>query len=505
MSNTIDSEASASPDQESETSTKFDRLIDNIYKQLGWALGSIILALFVGVLIMIASGYDPGYAYFTLFRSALRNPDQILWKATPLILTGLSVALAFRAGLFNIGAEGQLYMGSIFATIIGFTIVLPIIVHPIVCVLVGILFGALWGLIPGLLKAYRGAHEVVTTMMLSYVAMFFTNYLVTGPLKEPGQWAAQTPPMFLTSWLPKLGLLPIWESDYLSYAFIVAIIATIAVYFFLTRMVLGYELRATGQNEKAAEAAGINTKRIVVIAMVLSGALAGIAGAVEVQGFYHRFIDGWSGGLGFDGITVAVLGANGPIGVLLAAIFFGFLRAGALSMQSSAGVPVEMITVIQGLILIFVAAPRIIEWMASRGVKNARWIVKNPLNALPIFITSILALVGVIISLAVGFGYLIINAPVTISLSLIAILSIAAFIMSLKVERYGPLLGLITSIGWIIVGGLNFVFESGTLAIPLLVFGVFGIIFSVYSFYLIQFRGVQMMPELDVITKEDET
>lgn len=334
----------------------------NFRAQAIWVLGSIILALIVSAVIMFMAGYDPGAAYYNLFMGAVGQPDRILFYATPLILAGLSVALAFKCGLFNIGAEGQIYMGAIAATVVGYMISLPIIVHPIVCLIIGAAMGMVWGLIPGLLRAYRGAHEVVTTMMLSYTAITLTTWLVTYPLKEQGEyaWVSQTPRLYDSAILPNI------FGPYLHWGLLVAILAVVGVDFLINRTILGYELRAVGQNEAAAEYGGINPKRNIALALGISGGLAGLAGAEEIMGTYGRFTANWSPGLGWDGITVAVLGHNNPWGCLAGAIFFGALKAGGNTMHQIAHVPIEMVGVIQGLVVLFVAAPRIISWILGK-------------------------------------------------------------------------------------------------------------------------------------------
>jgi len=330
--------------------------------QAVWALGSVILALLVSAIIIFVSGYDPAAAYYNLFVGALSQPDRILFYATPLILAGLSVALAFKCGLFNIGAEGQIYLGSIAATVVGYMISLPFIVHPIVCLIIGAGAGMIWGLIPGILRAYRGAHEVVTTMMLSYTAITITTWLVTYPLKEQGEyaWVSQTPRVAQTAELPNI------IGPYLHWGLLVAILAVIGVDFLINRTILGYELRAVGQNESAAEYGGIDSKKNMALSLGISGGLAGLAGAEEILGTYGRFTANWSPGLGWDGITVAVLGNNNPWGCLAGAIFFGLLKAGGNTMHQIAHVPIEMVGVIQGLIVLFVAAPRIINWILGK-------------------------------------------------------------------------------------------------------------------------------------------
>ena len=477
--------------------------------QVGWAIISIILALLVTSLIMLATGYSPFIAYFTLIFGALGQPDLILWYTTPLILTGLSVAIAFKAGLFNIGAEGQLYMGSMAATVVGFMLILPVVLHPITAFVIGALIGGLWALVPALLKAYRGAHEVVTTMMMTYVATLFTTWLAAGPLRDPSliQPQPQTPAIWLSAELPK-----IFGSAYLNWGFIIGILCVIGVWILLKNTVLGYEMRAVGFNEAAAEAAGINPKKMVVISLFLSGCLAGLAGAVEILGYYHRFLSGWSAGLGFDGITVAVLGANNPMGVLLGALFFGFLRAGGIPMQTVGRVPAEMIGVIQGLVVLFVAAPKIVEWLARKEISWANWLMKEPMKALPIFLGSVFALIGGMVTLAVGAGMLgtlmvegligdistlIFTDPfiaLFVVTAIVAILfgtaAIFIFYGLLKVEKWAVWALIPSSIVWIILGIVNTVFLGGSLLIPMLVLGVLGLIFAIWSYLLIMRQGV---------------
>lgn len=373
------------------------RLPDRHYwNPLLWALGSIALAILVSTLLLTIMGYDAILGFQHLIRGALDQPDRILQYATPLVLTGLSVALAFKCGLFNIGPEGQLLMGSMAAAIFGYVIALPFLIHPLVCIGVAAIVGGLWGFLPGLLRAYRGSHEVVTTMMLSYVAINFTQYLSSGPLKEHGEyeWISQTTRILETAELPKIG------GPYLHWGIVVAIVCVIGVDFLLKRTVLGYEMKAVGLNQEAAEYAGINAKWKMALALGLSGALAGIGGAGEILGTHHRFLDGWSGGLGWDGITVAVLGNNSPWGVLGAAIFFGALRAGGNRMHQIAHVPIEIVGLIQGLVVVFVAAPRIIDWIGRHSVDSVSWIRRDYREAFPGLIVLVYNLFG----LFLGFG-----------------------------------------------------------------------------------------------------
>ncbi|MFW9921030.1 MAG: ABC transporter permease, partial [Candidatus Thorarchaeota archaeon] len=387
-------------------------------------MGSIILAMLVGTLVMIIVGYNAGLAWIALIQGAVVRFDRVLFYATPLIFTGLSVALAFKCGLFNIGPEGQLFIGAISAAIVGFSISLPVVIHPLVALAFAALTGGLWGFIPGLLKAYRGAHEVVTTMMLSYTAIILTHWLVSGPFLEPGnEYVLETPDILVTAELPKI------FGSFLSWAFIVAVVAVFAVDFLINRTVLGYELRAVGINREAAEASGINAKRNIALALGIAGALAGLGGAGEILGYHQRFVDGFSSGLGWDGITVAVLGGNNPFGVLAGAIFFGALRAGGNQMQTIANVPLEVISLMQGLIVIFVAAPRIIDWLIDRGYDEARWIKELPKEGTPHFLTLGTTLVTSVIAFAsIGRYFSLVAIQWTVAGGLLFICGVLGFI-----------------------------------------------------------------------------
>lgn len=413
------------------------------WKPVIWALFSVILAAITSAIIMEISGYNSFEAFSALIFGALTQFDRVLFFSTPLIFAGLSVAFVFKAGLFNIGAEGQLYMGSMAAAILGYIIPLPYGIHPLVCLASGALAGALWGFLPGLLKAYRGAHEVVTTMMLSYTAILFTQWLAAGPLKEPGefQWNAQTTLILETAQLPI-----IW-GNYLHAGFLLAIVCVVGVAFILNRTVLGFEMRAVGFNEAAAETAGINSKKNMALALGIGGGLAGLAGASEIQGTLHRFYNSWSPGLGFEGITVAVLGNNNPFGCLLAAIFFGFLKAGGNAMHQQAHVPIEMVGVMQGLVVLFVAAPRAIQWMADQSIDYGKWFSVDKARPISFVLNMVIALYGAY------FGFILLGntqfGSMFIGISAaIGVLSIVAFFMILARNWRGIIISLIVSMCW---------------------------------------------------------
>jgi simple sugar transport system permease protein len=281
-----------------------------------------------------------------------------LEKATPLIFSGLAVAFGFKAGLFNIGAQGQLLFGAITAAAIGFGIEgLPTLIHIPLALLGGGLAGALYGAIPGALKTYTGAHEVITTIMLNYIAINITDYLADGPWKDtsPGNVVARTPAILDSAKIPQLGGI--------SLGFFIAILVAVVTWWLLWKTTIGFEIRTVGQNPHAAQYAGVRVARTVILTMVLSGLLAGFGGAIETQGVVGRYQPGFNAGLGFDGITIALLGKTHPFGVIPAAILVGIMKAGASQMQFSAGVAKEITDVIQALILFFVAADMIVRWI----------------------------------------------------------------------------------------------------------------------------------------------
>ena len=320
-----------------------------------------MLAVLIGAIILIVSGASPIEAYSALIKGSFGDVDaftRTLEKATPLVFSGLAVAFAFKAGLFNIGAQGQLLFGAIVAAALGFAIDgLPAIIHAPLALLGGALAGALFGAIPGALKTYTGAHEVITTIMLNYIAINITDYLADGPWKDSSlsNVVARTPVILDTAVIPEIGGFPV--------GFLIALLFAFLIWWLLNHTTLGFEIRTVGQNPGAAEYSGVKVARTVILTMVISGFIAGIGGAVETQGVVGRYQPGFNVGLGFDGITIALLGKTNPFGVIPAAILVGAMDAGASQMQFSAGVAKEIVDVIQALILFFVAADIIIRWL----------------------------------------------------------------------------------------------------------------------------------------------
>jgi len=329
------------------------------WQEVATPLAAVFLALLLGSGFILFVGENPLTAYKILFVESLgsmRNLATTLQRATPLMFTGLAVAFGYRAGLFNIGAEGQLYMGGFAAAWVGFTFTgLPRLVHLPLAIIAGMLGGAFWGAIPGFLKAKLGVHEVINTIMLNFIALFLTDWLATGPF-HGGSWVPETARVSATAALARL-----YPPTRLSTGIFLALAAALGAYLILWRTKQGYELRAVGLNPHAAEYGGINVARNTILAMAISGALAGLAGTEQILGLHNRFIVRFSADLGFMGVAVALLGKNHPIGVIFAAILFGALQTGSAAMDRLTSVPRELITIIQALIIFFVAAEYLIR------------------------------------------------------------------------------------------------------------------------------------------------
>jgi len=289
---------------------------------------------------------------------ALRPLGETLTNATPLIAAGLSVALAFRAGLFNIGAEGQIIFGAILAAYVGFAWDLPVGIHLVLGVLAGMLGGAIWGGIVGVLKARTGAHEVITTIMLNYVARFLLLYLLTTSLfQRPGASNPISPPIVESAQLPRL----LGSGSRLHLGFVVVLLAALFVWWLLSRSTAGFQFRAVGANPHAARTAGMSVERSYTSVMLIAGALAGLAGVSQVLGTERVLTTGISSGFGFDAITVALLGRASPWGTVAAGLLFGALRAGGVTMQAGTGTPIDIVLVVQSLIVLFIAAPPLVR------------------------------------------------------------------------------------------------------------------------------------------------
>jgi simple sugar transport system permease protein len=330
---------------------------------------AIGLGLLVGAVLIVISGvigpaqtFDltlPFVAYGAMLEGALGGPKAIantLNSTTPLIFTGLSVAVGFRAGLFNIGANGQFLIGAFTAAMVGTIAGIPWPVAMLLALAGGALGGAAWGFIPGALKAWRGAHEVVTTIMLNSIAYLLLNLLASQVFKDPTATFPRTPNV-----QPE-AVLPIILADTRLHAgIIIALLTSVVVWFVLFKTTLGFEIRTVGANASAARYAGIRPAFITVLTMSIAGGLAGMGGGVEILGITKHYPAEYLVNFGFDGIAVALLGRAHPFGVVGGALLFGVMRAGAGSMQRATDIPVDIISIVQGVILLFVAAQVVIE------------------------------------------------------------------------------------------------------------------------------------------------
>jgi general nucleoside transport system permease protein len=321
-----------------------------------------------------------GTAYWALFRGAIGDPADFaaaissgsassiatafkpilssLVQTTPYIFAGLACALGFRAGLFNIGVEGQLFMGAAAATYVGYAVTgLPAYIHMPLAFLAGTLVGALWGMIPGLLKVTTGGNEVINCIMMNYITYRLISWLLAGPMSRNA--AAKTPisPLILpTSYIPQ-----IFNGVNFHLGFFIALAVAFIVWWVLFKTTWGFNLRTVGNNPRAAKYAGMSIAKTTILGMLASGALAGMAGANEVLAVNHSLTTGLSSGYGFNSIALALLANNHPVGVIFSALLFGVLRNGATKMMLNSSIPIDIVTIIQALVIIFVAAPAIIR------------------------------------------------------------------------------------------------------------------------------------------------
>ena len=323
-----------------------------------------LAALAVGAVVLLFLGVNPFEAYGALLEGAFGSPNamaETLVKATPLLLVGLGICIAFRGNVINIGGEGQMIIGAIFATILGLTFTgLPGWLMIILAMLMGFIGGAFWGAIPGFLKAYFNVNEILSTIMMNAIAVQIMNFLLRGPMIDPAQLelASKIPQ---TARLLEAFRLPRLAPTRLHLGFLFAVMLAFLVYIFLWKTTLGYRIRAVGQSHHAARYAGINVKKNIVLALLLSGAFAGLAGAIQVYGVNYRMItdgsaSGFTGSAGFNGIVAALFGQLHPIGTIPASIFFGALLVGANKMQRVMQVPSALITTLNGLVVIFVVS-----------------------------------------------------------------------------------------------------------------------------------------------------
>jgi general nucleoside transport system permease protein len=327
-----------------------------------WA---ILAALLAGAVVIVLAGSHPLTAYAALFSGAFLEYHGIattLVKMSPLLLAGLAVVLPLRAGLFNIGAEGQIYLGALFATLAALYLpAMPGWLHIIVCSLAGMVGGGLWALIPAYLKAWHNINEVIVTLLMNYIGINLVSYAVSGPMLEEGAPYPYSAEIDKSLWLPHI--LPRTDAHL---GLVVGIALAFLMYFVLERTSVGYSINTVGRNPSAARYAGMSLRRHIVWSLVMGGALAGLAGTYEVLGLKYRLFHMFSAGYGYDGIVVAFLSGSHPLFAILAALFLGGLRSGANIMQRAEGVPTTVVDTIQGLVIIFVAASLAFRFEQSR-------------------------------------------------------------------------------------------------------------------------------------------
>jgi len=354
--------------------TRQQRGVDwsKVVLNLALPVAGVLVALLIGGIMLLVLKANPIVAYAAMISGAagsLSGVTQSLVKATPLLLVGLGICIAFRANVINIGGEGQIILGAIIATWFPLTfstwpgwLLIPITLT------LGFLAGAAWGFVPGILKARLKVNEILSTIMMNAIALQFMYLLIRGPLMDPagvanGTFLAQSAALPRQAWLPRL--IP---QTVLHAGAIIAVVLAVAVYFFLWRTTIGYRIRAVGLNPDASRHSGINVAFYQALSLTLAGGFAGLAGAIEIMGVQHRLLDGITGGYGFTGIVAALLGSLHPLGVIPASIIFGGLLVGANEMQRSVQVPSSLINVILGMVVLFVSGSAIWSrhWAARR-------------------------------------------------------------------------------------------------------------------------------------------
>ena len=337
--------------------------------EMGLPVLATILALLIGAVVLLLLKKNPVEAYQAMISGAFGNVQgltQTLVKATPLLLVGLGICIAFRGGVINIGGEGQLLVGAIVTTVFGivFKTLSGWVLVPL-CLLGGAAAGGIWGGIPGVLRARLGVNEILSTVMMNAIALQLSNFLLSGPLMDPAEMERKT---FLPesarivkqAWLTRLVPQTLLHSGA-----IIAVVMAILVYIFLWRTTIGYRIRAVGLNPDASRCAGINVPLYQALSLILGGAFAGLAGAVEILGVHHKLLEGISAGYGFSGIVAALFGKLHPLGAIPASIFFGGLLVGGDKMQRTVQVPSYLIIALLGLVVLFVVSSDI--WVRRRA------------------------------------------------------------------------------------------------------------------------------------------
>lgn len=338
-------------------------------------LSSILLSFLVIAVMLGIAGYDPGVVFGALFSGAFGDVSawsESLLTSMPLIFSGLAVAFAFKCNLLNIGVEGQLTIGALCAGAAGIYITgLPSYLHIPLCILAAMAGGGLWALLPGYLKAARGCHEVIVTIMMNYIAFRVSAYFLNGPMQAQGANIAASENLQQSAWLPQLV-----PGTRLSIGILLAVVLAVLLWYILKYTRPGYKVKAVGLNADAARYAGVSIKKTIILTMLISGAIAGIAGGAEILGVHHRVYDQFSPGYGFDSIAVALLGYNNPLGVVISGFLFGSLKSGSVNMQTVAGTSKDLVRVIQAVIIFFSVTgfsfQKIVHWIRKKCKENPR-------------------------------------------------------------------------------------------------------------------------------------
>lgn len=348
--------------------------------ELKMPLIAIAFAFVFGSLLILSTGKNPIEAYSALFRGAFGSPaaiSQTLNKAIPLIFTGLSVSIAYQCKSLNIGGEGQLVFGAFGASLVGVYLKgLPMLVHLPLAILAGFIFGGLWAVIPGLLKIKKDVNTVISTIMMNYVAFSVVSFLINTYFK------ADKSDFVAMNWVETTARIPFIQNGGLRICIgiIFAIIAAIILRILLQKTVLGYEIKAVGGNQNASNSNGISSKKNILISLIISGGLAGLAGAMDILGNSGKLYDGYNPGYGFDGIPIALLAKGNPIGVILTALLFSVLRTGAVTMQTSVGVSRTIVDAMQGVIILFIAAEYIFTIYKKARLSRTKMIEEKKLE-----------------------------------------------------------------------------------------------------------------------------
>ncbi|WP_371925011.1 ABC transporter permease [Halobacillus sp. A1] len=334
---------------------------------------SVILGLLSGAVIMLIFGYNPIAGYGALWEGAFGDSyffGETIRMVTPYILSGLAVAFALRTGLLNIGVEGQVFVGWLASVWVGVAFDLPMAIHLPLAIIAAAAAGAFWGFIPGILKAKLGVHEVIVTIMMNYIALYTTNAIVRHVITDGED---QTENIADSASLASTWLAEMTFYSRMHYGILIALFMALVMWFILNKTSRGFELRSVGYNPFASNYAGMSVSKNIILAMMISGAFAGLAGAMEGLGTYG-YLASKSGftNIGFEGIAVALLGANAALGVVLAAFLFGILKIGALNMPTVAGVPTELVEIVIALIIFFVASSYMIRWFILRFKKEGK-------------------------------------------------------------------------------------------------------------------------------------